>query len=215
MCPKCRRELRHLGMDYGKPGTIVHCRGCGVTSPEPEPRFACLDCAAVIGTEQATAIDWFHYDLTEAGMLVLRNGRLPDEIDFREADGVLAPRPLKEFRLLATAALRSARRFARPFTLARLAPSNLSDLRRDYGLGRVEGALQQAAATIAEALSDTEFVGIADDALLIGLPETSAAQAAALVDVAVAAAISEAELKFDLDITFFEGDEAAALLGKN
>jgi Thaumarchaeal output domain 1 len=29
VCPKCRRELRHFGVDYGKPGIVVVCRGCG------------------------------------------------------------------------------------------------------------------------------------------------------------------------------------------
>jgi hypothetical protein len=77
ICPKCHRALRHFGMDYGKPGSIVNCRNCGTTTSEPEPRFACLDCGAVIGTHQASAMDWFHYDLTEAGMLALRSGRLP------------------------------------------------------------------------------------------------------------------------------------------
>ncbi len=75
-CPKCRRELRHLGIDYGKPGTIVHCRSCGTASQEPGPVFVCLDCHATIDGRQAVATDWFHYDLADLGMQALREGRL-------------------------------------------------------------------------------------------------------------------------------------------
>lgn len=77
ICPKCRRELRHLGIDYGKPGTIVRCRGCGMESQEPDPVFVCTDCHARTDGRQAMALDWFHYDLTDLGIQALREGRLP------------------------------------------------------------------------------------------------------------------------------------------
>lgn len=77
ICPKCRRELRHLGIDYGKPGTIVHCRGCGSASQEPDPVFVCTDCRAHTDGRQAVAMDWFHYDLTDLGIQALREGCLP------------------------------------------------------------------------------------------------------------------------------------------
>ena len=224
VCPKCRRGLRHFGMDYGKPGTIVHCRGCGTTSPEPDPRFACTDCAAVIPGQQAAAVDWFHYDLTDAGLQALRDGGLPG----RAFQAINAPgggpggtsggapdgaRSLREFRLLATAALRSARRFARPFTLAQLTPADLVALRDRHGAGRVEGALHLAAAAIAEALSSSEFVAAARDGVLIGLPETDAASAAGAVARARGAA-SMLDFPLEFDVALREGDDAAELLGR-
>jgi hypothetical protein len=78
ICPKCRRPLRHFGMDYGKPGLVVCCSNCGANSPEPDPRFICLDCTAIASGHLATTTDWFHYDLTDAGLLAQRYGRLPD-----------------------------------------------------------------------------------------------------------------------------------------
>ncbi len=79
-CPKCRRELRHLGIDYGRPGTIVHCRGCGMASQEPDPVFVCTDCHATIDGRQAVAMDWFHYDLTDLGVQALGEGRVPVDL---------------------------------------------------------------------------------------------------------------------------------------
>lgn len=77
ICPKCRRVLRHLGMDYGKPGEIVRCRSCGAISQEPDPVFVCMDCRATTDGRQAKAMDWFHYDLTDLGIQALREGCLP------------------------------------------------------------------------------------------------------------------------------------------
>lgn len=86
ICPKCRRELRHLGVDYGKPGKAVMCAACGAMNSEPFMRFACLDCAAVSAPEENPSLDWYHYDLTEDGISALRHGRLPqfDIVPFLE-----------------------------------------------------------------------------------------------------------------------------------
>ena len=144
VCPKCRRDLRHIGVDYGKPGLIVRCRNCGACSAEPEPRFACLDCTAVIGGQQAASVDWFHYDLTDAGMLACEPGDCRTFPPATRPNGAPAPRSMRDFQLLATAALRSARKFARPFTLARLTPTNLAALRSRYGAAPLDDTVQQA-----------------------------------------------------------------------
>jgi hypothetical protein len=213
VCPKCRRDLRHIGVDYGKPGLIVRCRDCGAGSAEPEPRFACLDCTAVTGGQQAASVDWFHYDLTDAGVLALRTGRLPHVAAATRPNGAPEPRSMRDFQLLATAALRSARKFARPFTLARLNPTNLAALRSQYGAAPLDDMVQQAAAVIAQVLSDSEFVTADDGTVLIGFPETAASDASSLVTVACAAVAARSVMKIEFDIMLRESDAAAELLG--
>jgi len=53
VCPKCARELRHFGVDYGKPGHITRCCLCERSSAAPPVHFACLDCGAVTPTARA------------------------------------------------------------------------------------------------------------------------------------------------------------------
>jgi hypothetical protein len=67
VCPKCRRELRHFGVDYGKPGIAIVCRGCGAVEDEPVANFTCLDCTAVTPSADSTATDWYHYTLRMKG----------------------------------------------------------------------------------------------------------------------------------------------------
>ena len=214
VCPKCRRQLQHFGVDYDKPGMIVHCRGCGAQSQDPDPRFICLDCEAAMGGHQALPSDWYHYDLTDAGVLALRNGHLPRSTDHSGLTDRQCTRSMREFQLLAAAGLRNANKFSRPFTLARLTPVDFGSLAGEPGAGRRDWALQQAGATMAAALSETEFVAVGHDALLVGLPETGAAEAKALLDQARAAmhANSTHDLEFTLSVC--GGNEAARLLSQ-
>src|SRR5689334_12579945 len=103
-------------MDYGKPGSISHCRNCGASSPEPQPRFACMDCTATVQGQQAIATDWFHYDLTDAGVVALHSGRLPNQISQLRPEPAPGTYSLREFQLLASAALRNFRKYSQPFT---------------------------------------------------------------------------------------------------
>lgn len=103
VCPKCHRDLRHLGVDYGKPGKIVLCRACGAVNSAPLVQFLCLDCLQVTHAETAASTDWHHYDLTANGLHSLREGRLP----YFEFTPVRERKPRvyspHEFRLLQTA----------------------------------------------------------------------------------------------------------------
>lgn len=182
VCPKCRRELRHFGMDYGKTGIIAHCRTCGASHAEPDPRFACLDCSAIAPAGDTPHNDWFHYDITELGLAAMKEGRLPGRDDAIEIHARPQGRPIQEFRLLATAALRSSRRFGRPFSAVEFASAQLAELRKAHGAGAIEGAMRQILAIVVENLPESDFAAITNNtSLIIGLPETSAAQAAQIV----------------------------------
>jgi hypothetical protein len=50
------------------------CRTCKATNSEPVVRFACLDCSAATPSADAASTDWYNYDLTEDGILALRQG---------------------------------------------------------------------------------------------------------------------------------------------
>jgi hypothetical protein len=214
ICPKCRRCLKHFGMDYGKPGLVVHCRSCGATSPEPDPRFACLDCTTILDGHRATPMDWFHYDLTDAGILALRSGRLPGNIGRTLPEPAQAFGSLREFQLLANAAMRSGRKFSRPFTLAQLTPTNLDRLRGQHGVGLIDLSLQQASVAIAKALPDGEFVTVAAGTILIGFPETGPDDAGRLMAQARAALPAALKVPFEFDLSLLDGNDAIELLSR-
>ena len=43
-CPKCDRELRHLGVDYDKPSVVYHCHACSHRFQSPTVLCTCFQC---------------------------------------------------------------------------------------------------------------------------------------------------------------------------
>jgi GGDEF domain-containing protein len=208
--------LRHFGMDYGKPGIVVHCRACGVASAEPDPCFSCLDCSVVIPADQAPTADWYHYDLTEEGLRALREGRLPTldlELDLSARP---AARSMREFKLLATATLRSARQFGRSFAVAELSSPDLAALRNSYGSARIDAAFRQALAVAIDTVSESEFVAVTgSESLLIGFPETTAAAAANIADQLRSVIARNVAVPLDLTTTVRENEAVPELLDRH
>jgi Thaumarchaeal output domain 1 len=75
ICPKCRRELRHFGLDYDKPGDVTVCAACGHTSAETSVHGRCLSCHASFPAADAPKLRIFDYALTGAGMHAVLSGQ--------------------------------------------------------------------------------------------------------------------------------------------
>ncbi len=74
VCPKCARELRHFGVDYDKPGTVISCRHCGASSSDAAVGFKCLDCGAHTDGEVMETHDVHAFELTEKGRAFAEEG---------------------------------------------------------------------------------------------------------------------------------------------
>ncbi len=72
ICPKCARELRHYGTDYERSGTVQECHDCRHAGSDPSVGFVCMDCSAHFDGEAVRCVDFHHYDLTDAGIALLR-----------------------------------------------------------------------------------------------------------------------------------------------
>ena len=47
ICPKCHKELRHIGVDYDKPSDIFLCDDCGYQFSDPEYNSRCMRCGTI------------------------------------------------------------------------------------------------------------------------------------------------------------------------
>lgn len=116
-CPKCRKELRHYGVDYDKPGTISVCSACSATMAEPDVCFACVDCGHKTHGDRAQRCDWFAYDLTADGVEAVRTGSLPT---FGSESAPRRGHSLRDFKLIVGQQLLLAARYERPLTAWRM-----------------------------------------------------------------------------------------------
>jgi len=65
ICPKCRQELRTIGVDYQSQGLLRKCRDCGEVFNIPLIRWRCLKCASLTAEDRVTEINIYSYHLNE------------------------------------------------------------------------------------------------------------------------------------------------------
>ena len=213
ICPKCRRELTHLGVDYGKPGTIVTCRACGTVNSEPRIDFVCMDCYEAKPIAASTATDWYQYDLTDRGLVCLRNGQLPQSEFAALPDNIPRAYSPREFQLLATQEARVARQYRHAFSVARISFSNLEAIRRELGLSAADAAFQRAVDAIARTVRASDFVGVSSNrtSVIVGFPGTPAADIRPFEDRIRQTVRDTIETPLELAIEVAEGDAVVAM----
>jgi hypothetical protein len=52
VCPKCKKKLKAIGVDYVKPGSFCACLSCKALSPEGKMQFVCLNCGSSLAKEE-------------------------------------------------------------------------------------------------------------------------------------------------------------------
>ncbi len=65
LCPKCRKELTQIGVDYKRAGVWFRCRGCGDFFGEPTLRFYCEGCRNLFQLSEAIFKDVYTYEMSE------------------------------------------------------------------------------------------------------------------------------------------------------
>jgi Thaumarchaeal output domain 1 len=99
VCPKCNREMHHLGTEYDRLGKAFVCGECGVITENPPVEAVCLACGARTSAEDLVNADVFSYVLTSLGSAAIRRGSLTDIDDEFFVDGAPVYRPavIREF----------------------------------------------------------------------------------------------------------------------
>jgi GGDEF domain-containing protein len=158
---------------------------------------------------------WYHYDLTEQGILALRQGHLPRFDIGPLLEGRARVFSPQEFRLLATQGTRVSSRYGRPFAVARFG-LNIEALRRQVGSVETDIVFRKVVDAIVDALRIGDFVSTAGaSAIVIGFPETSAANVAPVVQRVRATIRKITSVAVDLNVDVGEGDAIADLLAES
>jgi hypothetical protein len=67
VCPKCDKELRHIGVDYDKPSTVYSCKDCAHNCQEPSVSTECFHCGRNAAPNEITLCNINSYSLTTLG----------------------------------------------------------------------------------------------------------------------------------------------------
>ncbi len=77
-CPKCRKEIRHIGVDYERPAENFWCSDCDAQASAGFVECYCLNCARTFPPENAYLKTIYRYSLAQEGRNVAERGILSD-----------------------------------------------------------------------------------------------------------------------------------------
>lgn len=94
VCPKCHAALRHIGVEYNRPGHFSICHDCGHWASEPEIRAWCVPCNTYHVPGDLVPLHIKSFRLSENGIQVARSGSWdPNAIPELEAGAGDRPDP--------------------------------------------------------------------------------------------------------------------------
>ena len=67
-CPKSKRRLRHIGIDYDRPSKVQTCIECGSVQLHSEMKVVCAKCGQQMQPHQLTPYDIYEYTFTPLGI---------------------------------------------------------------------------------------------------------------------------------------------------
>jgi hypothetical protein len=174
ICPKCNRELHHLGTEYDRLGKACVCRDCGLISENPPVEAVCLACGTRIPAEDLLNTDVFSYVLTSLGGAAIRRGCLSDGDDiFLFIDGTPVYRRAIILEFL-DHEINRLDYFKTPFSLI-LAEYSCN------GTNDLEGSLLSWLTRLRQCLREVDLIGQLADALyVVILPQTGEREAGAM-----------------------------------
>ncbi|AMO68740.1 response regulator receiver protein [gamma proteobacterium BDW918] len=74
-CPKCFSAIRHIGVEYNRPGRFSICRQCNFWAADPDLAAWCSNCDQYHSPADLVPVNINTYVIAQSGVNVARNGR--------------------------------------------------------------------------------------------------------------------------------------------
>lgn len=182
-CPKCSKELRHIGVDYDRPLAKLWCEGCGNNFLEPLVQCFCLSCTETFPPEEAVVQSIREYSVTAEGRTAAEDGTLPSLglIDLlRREIGLYKLEIFREFFRIES--LRCQRYGDYHSTLVRFRTRELRESFAQSGLKWTRGLRKELVELFKASFRNTDLLTLLnDDDILAILTHTNAAAAGVVV----------------------------------
>jgi len=158
VCPKCGKELRHIGVDYGKPGEVVVCGHCGEISLEGELSCLCIKCGAIFPPLQARPFNVYRYRLSYQGEEAAAMG-LHSQVSLNGVmDSFLNIYSYPFFEKYLSLEVKRSQRYQTPFSLINLTIGNLAEVESRLGVGGKIGLVKELEEIIGMHIRQTDLI---------------------------------------------------------
>jgi hypothetical protein len=154
-CPKCNKDLHHIGVDYDKPSIINHCNNCDSIFQDIYVKAKCLNCENDMDVQYLKSRNINSYKLTKKGRQSIIGGysseSTEDLID-------LTLHSLDSFMsLLKYDIIREARDLGDD-ALTGIYFENLNEFASQYGDFRRQSLIREIAIIVQQRLNDLDYM---------------------------------------------------------
>ena len=170
VCPNCKTELRHIGVDYDRPVESFTCAN-GHKFVEPDVLARCLECDTMNDPEDLVPKEIHAFRLTADGALAAKTGTITDIYAVLEQENFVYP---EYFESLLDWMIKLHRRMPEEtFSVLAVRMLNILDLVDRLGRARVIEVLDEFATRLREILRSTDVTTRTNETdLWILLPKT-------------------------------------------
>lgn len=169
VCPKCDRQLRHIGVDYDKPSLVSECEN-GHIFQQPVMKTFCFNCHEE--NELGNLFDYKinEYTLTASGAHVAVSGKTKEKREVEELEGFVSLAVFKTFLKVEIQRQKALQKTSSvTYMNLMLAPSTLKNHQDEY-----TAFSHELAKLVKNQLKPTEIVSfLNDDVFLVLTPEQS------------------------------------------
>lgn len=176
VCPKCSREMQHVGVDYDKPSLVYDCGECQARFREPDITTSCYQCRRVTPPEMQVHREVKSYQVTPFGENAATHGL--DSMFINVLQEKVAVYDYPVFQQLVAAEVHRIERYQRSESaLIVLNFQNYESAVAKLGSRRME-LFEAVASAFRTVLRPSDFVSIRNESLFLVLaPETHRAGA--------------------------------------
>lgn len=181
-CPKCRKPVLNLGVDYERAATNYRCDACAFIFPEPDVACLSIQCGQSFGIDGAILQSIYAYRLTKVGEQVAAKG----VIEGRGSRSTMVEESIDVYTFLyfeeqLTREIQRASRYHRPFSLLLLYTKFVDAPEPDGEHGREHSLLKTIVPFAKKSTRDCDVVSLYQEKyLLVLLPETEGEEAAVI-----------------------------------
>lgn len=169
ICPKCGKLLKHIGVDYAKPGEVIVCGHCREISTEPETSCLSLVCGLVSAPAALHQFPVYRYRLSPNGLEAALHGLHVRSTLSDVLKSFLNIYNYDFFCKYLQLEVKRSVRYRHPFCLIRLAIVNAPDLEGSLGLkGKME-LVRELETILGPSLRETDMISFAPDGDIVML----------------------------------------------
>jgi hypothetical protein len=204
-CPKCRRRLKHIGVDYDLPSVSFRCFSCKEVFGEPQVANLCIKCGKDTPVEETLKRIVRSYFLTPEGKRYAVDGRREISSLIKSELGLLEFEVFKEIFSVQTAITeRSGKNFLLILVRGTMSESPGKKIEKD---GNISNLTRQSTAKLREILRTQDIITAPPDGGILALAaETSREKADCIAERIRGTFAGSFRSSFQPTITFFESN---------